>query len=103
VTAVGRSTITCTHNLYLAHPQYAVPVSGQPNVRWQVFGWMHDGTGADATTELMLNVWFGGGTVSANAIALEVSVDVHAAAAPTIDADHPVLISLFFTRATRGE
>ena len=102
IEAAGRTTHTCTHNLYLDSPQYVVPVTGQPNCRWMVFGWQHDGEGTSGTTELMLNVWFQSGTVSANAIALEVSVDLHASTI-TLDGDHPILLTLFFTRATRGE
>lgn len=101
IEAPGRTTQTCTHNLYLSDPDYTLPVTGEPNCRWMVFGWQHDGTGGSGTTELMLNVWFQSGTVTVNAVALEVSVDVHASTL-TIDGTHPLLLTLFFTRATRG-
>ena len=44
LTATGNTDATCYHNLYLSSPQYAVPVTGEPNCRWQVHGIMHDGT-----------------------------------------------------------
>ncbi len=102
ITGVGRSTIACYHNLFQREPEYTLPVTGQPNVRWLNFGWQHDNTGTSGTTELWLNVWFSGGTVTANRIDLEVSVELHVSTI-TLGSDNPILLTLFFVPATRGE
>lgn len=94
ITAVGRSTITCTHNLATPTTAGLIPV------RWLIFGWTHDGTGGGAATELDLALWYMGGAVTTNAIVLSVSCAVIAGAL-TINADHPVRLDLFFTRAVR--
>jgi hypothetical protein len=106
--ATGMTEAACAHNLYLTNDQYTVPVTGQPNCRWLVFGVMHDGdvggaAPADAGTRLGVDVSFvGGDTVAANAINLRFNLRVDGLR-PTIDGDHPVLVTLFFTKATRGE
>ena len=100
----GATDITCTHNLFgkLDNAQYAVPVSGEPNCRWLPFGVMHDGTGTDDSTRLRVSVSFVGDTVAVNAIDLRFDLAV-SGTTPTIDGDHPVLVSLFFVKASRGE
>jgi len=101
LTSTGVSDATCRHNLYLSVPQYTVPVTGQPNCRWQVHAVMHDGTGKDGTSTLSVDVSWVGGTVNVNDILLRFVVAVGGTAL-TIDGDHPVLVTLCFTRATRG-
>ena len=101
LTATGISDQTCNHNLYLTNNQYTVPVAGKPNVRWLPFAVMHDGTGKDATSFLDVEVEFLGGTVSANSIVLRVRVAT-VGTAVTVDASHPVRVTLFFTQATKG-
>lgn len=100
----GATDITCTHNLYplLDNAQYLVPVTGEPNVRWLVFGVMHDGTGKDDSTRLRVSPSFVGGTVAVNKIDLRFDLAV-AGTTPTIGAGNPVQVTLFFTRATQGE
>ena len=98
----GMTMVPCHHNLYLDTPEYAVPVTGQPNCRWLVFGIQHDGTGSDANTRLGVDVTFAGDTVAANDIELRFNLRVEGQR-PTIGSSNPVLVSLFFTRATRGE
>ncbi len=99
----GLSDLTCTHNLYLDTPAYVLPVTGQPNCRWLHFGTQHDGTGSDATTRIGVDVtWMGGDTLSVNAIELRFNLRVEGLR-PTIGAGNPVLVTLFFTKATRGE
>lgn len=102
LTATGLTTETCVHNLYLQDPDYVVPVTGEPNCRWLPFGLMHDGQGQDATSGLSLDITFLGDTVAANSIQLRVNLSTIGTAV-TVDGDHPALITLFFTRATRGE
>jgi hypothetical protein len=99
---VGTSVVTCTHNLFL-DPQYIVPVAGEPNCRWIPFGSIHDGQGGDATSGLSITPGFiTGNTVTATAIDLSISV-ITDGTALTIDQDHPLLVTLFFIKATRGE
>jgi len=100
--STGPSDITCTHNLYLDDPQYALPVTGEPNCRWIPFGVMHDGTGSDSSTRLKVSEAFVGGTVAVNEIDLRFNLEV-SGTTPTIGSSNPVLVTLFFTRATRGE
>ena len=102
LTSTGITETTCNHNLYINEPDYTVPVTGQPNCRWSVWGVQHDGTAADATSFLDVGVSFLSGTVSANAVDLRFNLTSSGTAA-TVDADHPVLVTLFFIRATRGE
>jgi len=98
----GMTTVPCHHNLYRDNPQYAVPVTGQPNCRWLVFGVQHDGTGSDANTRIGVDVSFAGDNVDANDISLRFNVRVEGQR-PTIGESNPVLVTLFFTKATRGE
>jgi len=101
----GLTEVTCTHNLYLNTPEYVVPVTGQPNCRWLFFGAMHDGTGADpviTTTRIGVDIAFLGGTVTANSIDLRMNLRIEGSTL-TVDETHPVLVTLFFTKATRGE
>ena len=103
LTAEGRSTKTCYHNLYLEEDNsgtYTLPTSGEPNVRWLLFGWGHDGVGADTNTRLDLAVYFLGGTVATNSVALEFDVTL-TAGAWTLGSNNPLLVTLFFTRASR--
>ena len=102
LTATGITNATCYHNLYQTNPQYTVPVTGEPNCRWQIHGIMHDGTNADATSTLSVDVFFVGGAVNTDDISLRFVVATGGTAL-TIDGDHPVLVTLFFTQATRGE
>ncbi len=95
------SNVTCTHNLFLHDPDYVVPVTGQPNCRWFMFGVMHDGTATDGTTSLRVEISFIGGTVTANAIDLQFSLIK--AGNGTIGSSNRVLVTLFFIRATRGK
>ena len=103
----GVTIVTCYHNLYLNNDQYTVPVTGEPNCRWLHFGVMHDGdpggaAPADASTRIGVDVAFVDGAVNANDIQLRMNLRVEGTR-PTIDATHPVLVTLFFTKATRGE
>jgi hypothetical protein len=103
LTNTGLTTAECFHNLYQHNLAYTVPVTGEPNCRWLVFGVMHDGTGkTDLTTRIAVDVAFVGDTVNANSIELRFNLRVEGNI-PTIGASNPVLVSLFFTRASRGE
>lgn len=99
LTATGSSTVTCRHNLYLDSGPYTLPAAGQPNVRWIVFGWQHDGTGI--TAPVVVSVYFAGGAVAVNAIDLNFDIFLPAGSALTVDGTHPMKVTLFFTRATR--
>lgn len=105
--AVGTNVVRCYHNLFLddnVTPQYTVPVSGEPNVRWLLFGCGHsDGDAAgDATSGLLVTPAFIlGNAVTAKYIDLSISVAT-VGTALTISADYPVLACLFFTQASRG-
>lgn len=79
---------TCTHNLNVQAP------TGLVNVRWLVFGWQHDNTGAGAGSTV--SVLYVDGNVGENSIALRFY-----AAARTVSADHPLKVTLFFTPAVR--
>ena len=84
------AAITCTHNLDLE-----VPVSGEPNVRWTVWGMSHNGTGTPASANV--TVYFEeGDTVGADAIELTVGV-----AGLTVSDANPLKITLFFIPAVR--
>lgn len=92
----------CVHNLYLHDPDYTVPNTAEPNCRWLVFGIMHDGTGGDGTSYWNLDVFFEGGTVAANELPLRFRLENAGGQAYTIGAANPVIVTLFFTRATQG-
>lgn len=94
IDAVGRTDITCVHNLGVQAGTGLIPV------RWLPFGWTHDGTGGGAATELDLAVWYMGGAVTTNSIVLAVSANVTVGAL-TISAVHPLRLDLLFTRAVR--
>ncbi len=102
LTVSGLTTVTCSHNLYLDYPEYTVPISGEPNCRWLVFGVMHDGTGQDATSRIAVDVAFMGDTVNTDDIQLRFNLQLFGTAI-TVGSSNPVLVTLFFTRATRGE
>ena len=102
LTSAGITDVLCTHNLYLNTPGYTLPVSGEPNCRWLLFGMMHDGTNIDGTSTAALDVGFLGDAVTVNSIKLRFNL-VLGGTALTVDAPHPIQVTLFFTRATRGE
>jgi hypothetical protein len=106
IQGTGEQTFTCTHNLYLDSvdsPQYTMPVSDEPNCRWLSFGTAHDGTAADASSVVgcTIPIFIQGDTISANAIKLRTHVAT-AGTPITVDATHPILLTLFFTRATKA-
>lgn len=96
LTATGRSTVTCVHNLDVATAQPAT----SPNVGWLEFAVIHDGTGADATSTFTVSKWYQGGTRTANAIDLGFNLAT-GGTAPTVNADHPVVVRMFFVRMVR--
>jgi hypothetical protein len=103
--SMGMSIITCTHNLYLHDPDYVVPVSGQPNCRWLPFGVIHAGTGKDTTvasSRVVVDVCFLGDTVAANSIQLRFNVTMMGDDITIASGSNAVLVTLFFTKATRG-
>lgn len=55
------SNVTCYHHL-----NQPVSVSGEPNVRWLEFGYLHSGVG----TAEAIGCWYEDGTVTANSIQL---------------------------------
>lgn len=85
ITALGTNTFT--HQLELPTP------TGKVNVRWLVFGWQHDGTGAGVGDSLSVN--YQGGTIGTNSIQLYVT----AAGARTVDGSHPLTLDLYFVPA----
>lgn len=89
VTVLDANT-TCTHNLNLT-----VLSASQPNCRWLVWGYQHDGTGAGTTSTISCN--YEDGTVAADSIQLRFY-----AVARTVDADHPLKVTLWFIPAVRG-
>ena len=89
VSALNTNT-TCTHNLELA-----IPSASQPNCRWLVWGWQHDGTGAGATTQV--NALYVDGTVGANSIQLKFY-----ATTLTVGAGNKLRVTLYFIPAVRG-
>lgn len=98
LTSTGKSTVTCIHNLN-SEIQTNLPAT-VPNVRWLNFAVMHDGTGADATSIYRVQVWYQGGSRDKDQISLGFDI-VTAGTAPTINADHPVVVTLFFSKAVR--
>jgi len=92
----ANSTFTCYHNLF-PDPEYTLPVTGEPNVRWLVFGFSHDGNTIDAASTLSVD-FVEGDTVAANSIQLR----LHAAGTRVVDATHPVTVTLFFIPAVRA-
>ncbi len=100
LTTAGLSTVICIHNLYLDEAAtWTVPVSGQPNCMWTVFGWMHDGD-SDSNGRPTNNVFYVGDTVALNQITLRFDTTLLGGSL-TIDGDHPMVCKMFFTRGTR--
>jgi len=94
IEAVGRTDLTCIHNLDTPVTAGLIPV------RWLVWGWSHNGTGGGVATELDLSVWYMGGAVTAQSIVLAASVNLIAGAL-TINAGNPLRLDLWFERAVR--
>ncbi len=90
------TAVTCYHNLF-PDPEYNLPVTGEPNVRWLVFGFSHDGTGANAASTLSVS-FHETDTVAVNSIELRCYVG----GGRTIHADNPVTVTLFFVPAVRA-
>ena len=86
VTALN-TNVTFSHNLELQAP------TGVVNVRWLPFGFRHDNTAAGAGDTV--SVIYVDGTITADAIGLR----VFASGARTVDADHPLKVTLFFVPA----
>lgn len=83
---------TCTHNL--AAP--AISATASPNVRWLVFGYEHDGTGTTGASDTVSCNYETGDAITDDAIELRFY-----AANRTVDATHPLRVTLFFVRAVR--
>lgn len=98
IEGVNRQTFTAFHNLFLDTPEYAVNSTAGPNVRWQVMGWIHDSTASSPL--LSLNVWYEGGTVAVNSLPMVANIGVYGGSI-TIDGDHPMKLSMFFTKADK--
>jgi len=83
--------VTAYHNLN-------VPLVGaagqQENVYWWEMGYFHDGTGASATSSLSI-VWTNGDAFDENSVELR----LFTGGARTVDSDHPVIATLYFTPA----
>lgn len=92
----GDHIVTVYHNLF-PDPAYTLPVTGEPNVRWLVFGFSHDGNTVDAASTLSV-VFQEGDTVAANSIELQ----LHVGGTRVVDDTHPVTATLFFIPAVRG-
>jgi hypothetical protein len=90
VSAADTAT-TCTHNL-----NQTVAVAGEPNVRWIVFGFEHDGNTADAASTLSAN-FETGDTITADAIELRFYVG----GTRVVDGDHKLKVTLFFIPAVQ--
>ena len=81
----------CYHNLGVT------PIAGQLNVRWLVFGIMHDGFGAGGASTLSVSYEYGD-PVTDNAISLR----LYSGGLRFVTEDHPVKITLLFIPAVRG-
>lgn len=96
----GTGTRTFTHNLYLNDPDYVLPDSSSPNVRWQIHGISHDGENADTTSYVELFLHYIGGALTANEIDLRFSLG-RKGTLITLGSSHPLVVTVFFTKATR--
>ncbi len=97
---LGPTEINFTHNLYLDTPEYVLPVTGRPNVRFLHFGTFHNGAGSGPSTLLQVDIHWLGGTVTANSIRLFIHARLQAGLL-TVNSANRILITLFFTQATR--
>lgn len=84
---------TCYHNLGV------VPIAGQLNVRWLVFGMMHDGTGVGATSTLSVNY---DARDVASILADSVDLRLYVGGGRTVGEENPVKVTLWFSPAVRG-
>ena len=91
VTALD-TPVACYHNLNIP-----VSVSGEPNVRWLVWGWVHDGNSADVASAPAALFEEVTNTVAANSIELS----FYCAGARVVDGDHPLKVTLWFMPAVR--
>lgn len=84
------AAVVCTHNL-------GVPLdpSLEPNVRWLLFGWRHNGTGAGTGSPVSVG-FTTGDPITEDAISLRVF-----AATRTVDVTNPLRLTLFFVPAQR--
>ena len=95
VTALD-TLVACPHNLGV--PVTVVTSTNQPNVRWLVFGFQHDGTGATAASCFSCNYETGdAASISEDSFPLR----FYSSSGRTVDGDHPLLVSLFFIPAVR--
>lgn len=93
VTALDTDT-RCYHNLNLL-----VPYTGEPNVRWLLFGVIHDGTNVAAGDEVVSCNFEEGSAVDADYIDLKFYRD--GSGPRTVDGTHPLKVTLFFIPAVR--
>lgn len=93
----GGGEVVFFHNLFAHDPAYTLPSSGNPNVRWLVFGFEHTGTGVGANSDASISCNFRtGDTLTANSIGLRFFSPNR-----TIDGTDKLKVTLFFTRAVR--
>lgn len=99
-TAPLTATNTFRHNLYLDNPNYVLPDSSSPNVRWHIHGINHDGTNADSTSVFRVFLMYIGGTITANSIELRTHFDI-VGTTPSVGGNDPINLTVFFTKATK--
>lgn len=88
--------IDCVHNLEA--PVVVVGGNNQPNVRWPIANFVHDGTGASVISGAIGVVYESTdqGSITSNSFPLRLY-----APGRTVDATHPVKMTLGFIRAVR--
>jgi hypothetical protein len=95
VTALDTLT-ACPHNL--AVPVTVVGATNQPNVRWLVFGYQHDGNSATAASCVSCNYETGdAASISEDSFPLRFT----SSSGRVVDGDHPLRVDLFFIGAVR--
>lgn len=82
----------CYHNLNQ-------PLLVGPNVRWFVCKIEHDNAGTNPRAAPMCVYYLSGSVITENSIVLSIS---YTAAWRTVNADHPIKVTLFFIPAVRG-
>lgn len=86
---VLNANITCYHNFNLT-----LLTAGEPNVRWRLAGWRHNGTGAGVGTAV--SVGYIDGIIAANSIQLRVYANTL-----TVDAPNPLRVCIQLIPAER--
>jgi hypothetical protein len=93
-------SIDCYHNLHNEEPNYVVPATATPNVRWFLVGLSHSGVGPGTGAPGIDLCYLATDSASMTASSIRLRYTTRAAGY-TVNGANPIRVTLFFIRAVK--